>query len=213
MAVFSSLYPYVMPAVQGCPSAIADSAIRLALIEFCEKTNMWKHSFNPINIVADQDVYTFTLPTGAAMSKPTYVAVSGQFVSPTNEEDLDLLYASWRDTTSKQPIMYYMDYDGSMILVPTPSDSITGGLKVEAALRPAIDSTTFPDWILENWAEVIAHGALMRLHAMPGKVWSDTKTVAFHRAKFRDGITRAKSRTMKSFSRQGKSVQPRQFWE
>jgi hypothetical protein len=213
MAVLKDLYPYVMPSVQGCPVSLVDNAIRSAVIDFCERTNMWKYSFPTTDVVGGQSSYTFTAPTNSVISKPTFVSVNSIPLIPTNEEDLDNTNPYWRSSSTLQPIAYYMDYNSTLTLVPSPTDSITSGLLMEAALKPTITTTTYPDWMFNNWAETLAHGALMRLHAMPGKVWADPSTVALHRAKFREGVSRAKSRTMKSFAKQGKSVQPRSFWE
>jgi len=216
MSTLRDFYIHIAPSVQGCPVNLINNAIRSAAIEFCERTNMWKYAFPEQNIVAGTDTYTFTFPTGVAdamISRPTYVEVNGLQVNPTNEEDLDNLQYLWRDATSKQPQLYYMDFDNTMILVPTPSENITDGLYAEAALRPTMTATTLPDWLFDNWSETIASGALMRLHSMVGKVWADPQVVSMHRAKFKEGISRAKSRTMKSFAKQGKTVQPRSFWE
>ncbi|KYC52199.1 MAG: hypothetical protein AMQ22_00926 [Candidatus Methanofastidiosum methylothiophilum] len=213
MASISDFYPYVMPAVQGCPTGIVNMAIKNAIVDFCDKTLMWRYTFAPMDIVDGQSSYEFTSPDDAAISKPLYVSVNGNQLYGTNEDDLDILYSGWREATSNSPVMYYMDYNSNLILVPTPSENQDGSLILQVALRPSFDAVEFEDWLLEDWGEVIGHGALMRLHAMPGKVWADTNTVQYHRAKFREGVSRAKSRTMKSFGRQTKSVQPRQFWE
>lgn len=213
MAAIRDFYPYVMPAVQGCPTAYVDMAIRAALIDFCDKSLMWRYTFPAVSIVSGQDEYSLIAPTDAAISKPLFVSIDDTELYGTNEDDLNTLYSGWKNTTSNLPIMYFMDYQDNLILVPTPSENKTNALVVQVALRPAYNASTCEDWLLHIWGEVIAHGALMRLHAMPGKVWADTNMVSFHRSKFREGITRAKSRTMKSFGRQTKSVQPRAFWE
>jgi hypothetical protein len=213
MSTLQNFYSYVMPAVQGCPTAIVDNAIRHAVNEFCEKTMMWRYTFSPVNVVANQASYTLTPPAGSTIVAPVHVAVNNDALVVINIEDLDSMYPNWRTTTASSPLMYFMDLADALYLVPTPVNAYTGGLKVDAAMKMAATSNTCPDWLFNNWAEVIAHGALMRLHAMPGKVWADTNTVAYHKAKFREGISRAKSRTMKSFTKQGKSVQPRQFWQ
>ena len=213
MATVQDFYPYVMPAVQGCPTAIAKNALRHAINEFCEKTSMWRYAFAPINLVADEDTYVLTCPTGTVLAAPVYVAVNDNILLPTNIDDLDQGCSGWRVSSATAPLMYYVDHASAITLVPTPSDSVTDALDIEAALKMSLTSDNCPDWLFQNWVETIAHGALMRLHAMPGHVWSDTNTVAYHRAKFRDGISRAKSKTMKSFSKQSKTVQPRQFWQ
>lgn len=212
MATFNDFYPYVMPNVQGCPTQIVKTALRCAINDFCERTLLWRHMFDPADVVAGQKDYAFVPPVGSVITKPTYVSVNGFILQPTNEEDLDRQVQSWRDSESSQPGLFYMDYNSNLILVPTPAADIVGGLTFETALKLDATSETLPDWLFQNWAEIIAHGALMRLHAMFGKVWADTQTVAYHKMKFREGVTFAKSRAMKSFVRQGKGVQPRYFW-
>jgi len=212
MATISDFHPYIMPAVQGCPVQLVNTALRGAINDFCERTHMWRYSFVSTNLVAGQSEYTFTSPAGTVIAKPVYVAVNKTPVVATNIEDLDTLYSGWRESSASQPNMYYMDYNSHLVLVPAPAEAITAGLDLDVALKMDITSADCPDWLFQNWAEAIAHGALMRLHAMPGKAWADPQTVAYHKAKFREGITYAKSRTMKSFSRQGKTVQPRTFW-
>lgn len=213
MATIQNFYSSVMPAVQGCPTAMVDNAIRHSINEFCEKTMMWRATLPAFDVVANQSVYTLTMPADTALVGPVHVAVNNTALVVLNIDDLDSLYPNWRNTTASAPLIYFMDNGNALNLVPTPVNDYVAGLKMDVVLKVAETANTLPDWIFDNWAETIAHGALMRLHAMPGKVWADTNTVAYHKSKFREGISRAKSRTMKSFSKQGKSVQPRQFWQ
>lgn len=213
MAVIQDIYPYIMPSVQGCPTAIVKNALRHAINEFCEKTQIWRVAFAPMDLVKDQSEYTVTVPVGTVMVSPVYVAAFNNILSPTNIEDLDQTCSGWRVSVANTPLMYFVDNNSTLQLVPTPAEDAVGALSVEAALKMDLNSDTIPDWMFQNWVETLAHGALMRLHAMPGHVWTDTNTVAYHKSKFRDGISRAKSKTMKSFSKQSKTVQPRQFWQ
>lgn len=213
MATIQDIFPYVMPSVQGCPTAIVKNALRHAINEFCEKTLIWRVAVAPIDIVEGQSTYTATVPVGTVLVAPVYVAMNNNILSPTNIEDLDQTCSGWRVSSANTPLMYFADNNAALQLVPTPSESTSGALSVEVALKMDLTSDSLPDWMFQNWVETLAHGALMRLHAMPGHVWTDTTTVAYHKSKFRDGISRAKSKTMKSFSRQSKTVQPRQFWQ
>ena len=216
MASLSDVYPYVMPSVQGCPIGMVDTAIRNSLMEFCEKTRIWKYMCPTISLVDQQSLYPITsTDDNSIISMPTYVGVDGFNIAPTNEEDLYALDPLWRKAESRRPIFYYMDYNDNINLIPIPNldPNIPSVMQVEVSLKPSVTSTTFPDWIFNNWVEVIADGALMRLHTMPGKVWANPQIVSLYRGKYRDGITRAKSRAMKSFARQGKNAQPRRFWE
>lgn len=213
MATLSDFYPYVMPSVQGCPTPLVINAVRCAVNDFCERTMMWRYKFEAADLIAGQRDYSFVTPVGSSIAKPVYVAVNGFQLQPTNTDDLDALTMGWRDAESSQPAMYYMDYNSTLVILPTPTISAVGGLDLEVALKIDITADYVPDWMFQNWAEIIAHGALMRLHAMPGKAWADTQTVQYHRSKFREGITHARSRTMKSFAKQGKAVQPRLFWQ
>ena len=211
MATWKDFHEFVLPNVQGCPVGMINSAIRAACIEFCEKSLLWQQESSKADIVAGESRYGFASPVGARVSQPTFVSIDDVPLVQTNLQDLDDLNPSWRTLTMKTPTHYFMDTESSIRLVGTPEVDIPASLEVHVALKPSRMSDNCPDFILEDWADTIASGALTRLHAMVGRVWSEKELVNYHQKQFRSGISRAKVKAFKSRQRTSKFVLPVSF--
>ena len=210
---YRMFHEFVMPNVQGCPVGIATSAIRSAVIEFCEASKLSTLNAEKRGLLAGQARYSFAAPAGTKVVEVVYASLNDKSLIKTTLDDLDELYDGWRDLISEFPTMYFMDTAETIRVVGTPMNDVPDRLEVQVARKPARSSNTCPDFIFENWAEVIAHGALSRLHAMSGKTWADTGMVAYHRRKFRDGLSRAKSKALRSRQSVPRRIIPRNFGE
>lgn len=208
---WKDFHPHVIPNVQGCPLSIVNNAIRNAVIEFCEKSLLWKLESEHTDVLAGQNRYTFSAPADAKVSQTVFASIENRPLIMTSLDDLDALHPGWRELESERPLWYYMDTDDSIRLVGIPSVDIPKGLEVHVALKPTRDSVGCPEFILENWAETIAHGALYRLNSMMGKPWASVDMVAYHRGLFREGLSRAKSKSLRSRQGTPKTIIPRAF--
>lgn len=196
---YTDFYEYVLPEVHGCPKGIAKNAIRDAVIEFCDKSLIWTAPSEKTDILAGYARYGFnTRADDAITATLTHVAIEDSPLDIIAQKELESVASDWRNLTSVKPTKCFMDTAQTLRLVGTPTEDIDDGLYVEVALKPSRASVECPDFLLENWAEWIAHGALARLKAMVGRVWADPNIVSFHRSEFRSGISRAKSAAQKS---------------
>lgn len=211
MATWKDFHEFVLPNVQGCPVGIVNSAIRSACIEFCEKSLLWQQKSAKTDIIAGEARYGFAPPAGARVVQPTFASINDEILLQTNLQDLDDLYPSWRTYAATKPTAYFMDGEDTIRLVGKPLEDIPASLEVHVALKPTRDAAECPDFLLEDWAEVIASGALYRLHAMVGKVWAEPTLSAFHNKLFRAGASLAKGKAAKSRQRSTKIVVPRRF--
>lgn len=211
MALWKDFHELVLPNVQGCPVGIINSAIRAACIEFCEKSMLWQQESSKADIIAGESRYGFAAPTGARVYQPTFVSLNDVPLVQTNLQDLDDLSPAWRTLEAETPTHYFMDSESSIRLVGIPKEDIPASLEVHVALKPARSSDGCPDFILEDWADVVASGALSRLHAMVGRVWTEKELVNYHNKLFRAGISRAKVKAFKSRQRTSKFVLPVSF--
>lgn len=59
------------------------------------------------------------------------------------------------------------------------------------ASAPTRDATEVQDTLFNDWAEVLAHGALESLYLMHGQEWSDPQRAAYFKQVFTDGYRRA----------------------
>jgi hypothetical protein len=209
---YSNFYEYVLPEVHGCPKGVAKNAIRDAAIEFCDKTQIWTAPSTTTDIKDGYSRYAFDTRTdGAIVTTVAYAAVSNNPIELIDAQSLSQLASDWRNLESSSPTKCFMDTNETIRLVGTPTKDIDDGLYVEVALKPSRTSTECPSFLLENWAEEIAHGALARLKAMVGRVWADGNLVAYHRSEFRAGVSRAKTAAQKSRLTTSKSMAAQNF--
>lgn len=203
-ASWNDFFPHVLPDVPGCPKAIARTAIRDAAIEFCKRTQLWTAESNATGIVVDEPHYTYAPETGAQVAATKAVWVSGLRIDPITKAILDTNYSGWKTTTGT-PSRWYGTEPGTIRLYPIPDEAISGGLLVDVALKPSRTATTCPDFLLEDWAEEIAHGAKSKLLTMKGRPWSGDGRGSY--AQFERAIARAKGEVNKSQTGESLSVE------
>lgn len=224
MVSLDKFYSYVRPSVPGCPIQYVDDAIRDVIADFCTKTLVWQEEYVCGDIMAGEHTYSFN-PWSAevAIVEPLVVMIAEDTDDPdnpvkvrsrvlkTNEQDLDTFDPYWRETKSEIPTKFYMDTPSTIRLIGTPTRDIPNGLHLRVALKSTPETTEVPDYLYMDWADTIANGVLAKLHAIPGKVWSNPQIVNFCTAKYRTGISRARSKVAKSYVTQSKSMLPKVF--
>ena len=209
---YSDFYEYVLPEVHGCPKSIARTAIRDAVIDFCDKTLIWSGPSLKTTITAGFPRYSFDARDDkAVVATLTFAAISDSPIDIVAQKELEDLASDWRNLSSTMPTKCFMDTAKTMRLVGIPEETIEDGLYVEVALKPSRTSTQCPDFLLENWAEAISHGALAKLKAMVGRVWADGAMVAYHRGEYRAGVSRAKNAVQKSRQATSRTMRAQNF--
>lgn len=172
MTAYSAWFEHVMPSVPGAMNGVVTQAIRRAVIEFCRLSRAYRHTPSAVDIVGATSTYTITCPAETQVQDFTHVSVNGIDIVGRGNEWLDLHVKDWRTTAAGAARAWRHPGTNQIQIVPTPSESITGGLVVECALRPTEDSTECPDWIFADYLDAIRWGALERLYSMPRKPWT-----------------------------------------
>lgn len=205
----------VMPYVENCPLPVAKNHIKNAAIEFCQRTALWHHEFDQINVTANIHTYELhtELDTDEVISSIDYAYLtedSGEtHLNVTTEDTLKNNIKVWRTLTATKPNSIMMIDTENCRLYPIPEEDISNSLVVGVIMKPSRDSAGVPDWIFEQWAETIAHGAKARLMGMKGRNWYAPEEGADEQTDFDRGVTDATIRANKGHSRQNLQVQMR----
>ena len=211
MSLYTDLLPEVMPFATDCPQNVAVNAIRNAAIEFCERSLYYTYEVPAVDTVSGTAKYSLVLPADTTLAHITDAWVDKRFLNHVGEDDLRQLYGNdWRTQNGFPAYVTQQDLS-NVILVPNPITSVVGGLKLIAALKPTRASTTIDSGIKERWLEVIAAGALARVHAIPNMSFSDPQTAMLNRAIFSAGIARADVERRRGLVRTITSVRPPRF--
>lgn len=188
----SLFLPMVLPHAPECPQSIATFNLRLAAIEFCERTLCWRHLST-----------TTMTKDGKSLVAPPYAAIH-QIEKATFDDDIELEPLQYSDVdeetfknTAGTPPKYITQAQyNSIRILPFTAGKLSmsmflkpvNGSEMEddgtGIIRDAYD--VVPDFIYTMHAEQIAAGALARLLSQPNKPWSNVQVSTLWAQRFNE---------------------------
>ena len=94
---------------------------------------------------------------------------------------------------------------------PIPKAADKQSLTLRVALKPTRSATTIDDFIFEEYAETIGHGAITRLALSPGKPYTNPQLAAARNGLYNAGLNVARDRAQKGYVRTSKHVKMRRI--
>jgi hypothetical protein len=214
---FSAFFPFVLPNANGVPDTLAEQAILHSAIDFCMQTDIIQQVLTA-SVVANQQDYTVVAPTDMKLARILFVGHEGRelvSVSPNEVYSDTALRGAAIGTAEPRegtPYCYFTKTPNTLTfsLFPIPDTALTGGLTVKASFAPTNTATTLDELLYDDWAEVIAFGALARLMSMPGQQFTSPAAASYGMA-YRTAI--AQGRRLKNQGQLPGSlrVTPRRF--
>lgn len=192
MKDLAEFLPHIDQYAPGCPAPTAYFGIRQAAIDFCERTRLWRYE-DDFDIPGDQ-VEGITTPYGSVLHEMELVQFDGEDLMPTTTAWLDANCRGWRaNELTGLPSYIVQTEPNTLRVVPWTA----GHINLFLWLKPAQDATELPDFIVDQHREIIAHGALARILAMPGQPFSNPGMAGSFATTFSakiDALMRANSR-------------------
>lgn len=187
MSKLDDFLSYIRPWAPGVADPTAYKSIRLAAIEFCERTRLWKYEDTFSVTVDDCNSGIFT-PNGSVLHDIEVVLFNGHELRPVAARDLDRLEECWRtgELGTGLPKYFTQIEQSTLRIVPAQE----GELYLCLRLKPSKDTNDLPDFIASEYMEVISWGALGRLLTVPGQSFTNTDLAAYYSAKFEQKIDR-----------------------
>jgi hypothetical protein len=187
MSSLDSFLTYVRPWAPGVSDPTAHKNIRLAAIEFCERTRLWRYEDDYDVTEEDCNGGIFT-PNGSILHDIETVMFDGRELDPIATRDLDRHEKGWRTNESSGglPKFYTQIAQNTLRIVP----AMAGHVYLCLRLKPSQDCTDIPDFIRNEYAEVIGWGALGRILTVPGQSFSSPDLGQFYLDKFTTKIDR-----------------------
>lgn len=206
--LWTAFLPQVAPKTYAAPEIMQIEEIRNAAIEFCEKSLSWQVTQDPYPLMPGingvNPAQPFNNDSGAIVHKILAANLQGNGsarVFPQTPEWCDEQYPGWNfgaqlgkpsNVTQTTPDTW------------TPVPAQAGGpwfLIMRVAYKPTRASTGGPDYLFNDYYEVIASGAIARLCAMPKQEWSNPQLVMAHAMVFDTACDKAKVRAARGFGR------------
>lgn len=185
----SAFLPELNPHVAGCPEPLILNALSSATTEFCNRTLIWQERLPEVQVTSSGFPYTIPVEPHATFERVISAQVGTIVITPTSYKSLDDL-PNW-DTILGTPQNFLITIHGKLIVYPLPA--ISAPLRLTVAFTAARGAILIEDFLFTRWRDVLVHGALSLLHAMPERAWSKPDKVGLHGAKFEQGISLARS--------------------
>jgi hypothetical protein len=202
---WATFYDWVLPELPGATAAtpLVDKAILEICRDFCERSWVHRVELTPIDVVGNTPSYALATSDATNLDVAAVLALwfNGQKLDPKSLDDLPTLFQPQWQTIAGTPEVFTQYDQGHVTLVPMPSTALAGGLRIQAALKPAITATGLQDWIFARWVEDIAKGIKAKLMIMAGKPWSSPDQGSFYQAQFDAACDAANVSAAKAFGR------------
>lgn len=207
MATLEAFLPYVGLHCMGVPEPSMVHEIRATAILFCERSRIWK-ALHTLNVRANRADYEIPVEDEAVVVAIEEAIFQGNRLPP---EALDVLKEQWRDwmTQTGTPLCFTQMDPDSLKLVPKPVADLTKGLSLRVSYKPDRTARNVPDWLFQQYAETIAHGAIGRLVGTRAFECFNPELSNYYLQLFAAGVNRALHEADKSFTRTPRRTVPR----
>lgn len=202
--------PRVLPYAENLPELVARRAISDASRDFMEEALNIEVTYR-FTTVECEERYTLSLPYNLSCVLVRNVTIKGEKdtgswqLTPVTAEALDTYSypMSWRDMVG-DPRVYLFRSPDEIVLSPCPDKVFTVAC-VCAATIPR-DGLEVPDVLYEDYADIIADGALGKAFSMAGQTWSNPQLGGSYTMAFNMGVAKARVEAAKSYTRVGGRV-------
>lgn len=215
-ANYEDFFPNILPEVPGVAEMVAANAVRNAVIEFCEKSLILTRDHDPITLKAGVVDYDLEPPKGYIVVKVMKAWLENNELIPLAPDFVreasvyNRLFSSY-EANSDRPRAYLQKDERSISVWGVPDQDYTNGLTLRVALKPSRASESVDSVILEDYAEIIASGALYRLMMSAGKPYTNVELAGVHKGLFQQGINVARQRATHGQVRSTLSVKLRRI--
>lgn len=179
--------PLVLPYAPNCPNIVAEQKLRLAAIEFCERTEAWREIITQQVTTAE---VTIAIPDYATIDRFEHVRFDEQVLIPMAYEDI------CPDVVDMPPAGYAQVHENEILMDTTPSAE--GTLVSSLFMKPRGGSifgrvpedpmqdylSQVPDFMFKNHAETLSWGALARILNIPKEDYTDPVMAKDYTMKF-----------------------------
>ena len=214
-APISDLLPYIETHVTTVPTPFAEFQARLAAIEFCERTRCWRQI---INVSLNCQGRARVTALGATIHEFEEAALDGVPLIPSQFTEADPEEISGGENRGQAKYITQIT-PGEISVYPIQE----GKLRLSCFLKPrhgrsiGTDATAplddeynvLPAFMVTQYAEKLAHGALYRIMSTPKQDFTDMAMAAVHKQMFDQACDSHFSSNMRGQQRAPMRVKPR----
>lgn len=205
---YEEFLPEVLPYLPDCPQNVAVNALRNASIEFCDRSGWWLYEHPDVPTTGDEGRYPLDLPDYTQACRVHQAWHDEQPLTPYSEDAIRrLFHYDWRSARGNPGYILSLTSQ-EVAIVPAPTPTMAGTLKMIVALRPTRDSFDIDETVYQRWVETIATGARARLLNIPNQTFHDPVASMQARTVFNAGVSEAYRERLRGMQRSIARVKP-----
>ena len=207
MASYESLLSEIIPVVPGCTDTLIEQNIRAAVIELCEKTEVYQKELDPVSTVKNIFEYDLEPPSSTTVHRIIWMTYDGEDLEAITNALLEQRKPKWWQSGYEGRPEYFVKQSPSLFYVaPVPNETKVNGLLLRVALKPTHTSSSCEDDIVNDYRDTIINGTIYRLLRLPGREWTDYTGAQIYGSLFLEGIASASEIGKQSASRVARKV-------
>lgn len=192
---YEEFLPYILPSAGEVPDEIAAHMARVSAIELASQTKTLKRTVT-LDAQAGVAHYRLCIPDDYSLVTVDYLKYGCSTLTINREADPfsapEFSCRRW----------YAFDKPDTIYINPVPNCDGVRDIEVGITVLPGQDSCYIDRFFYDEHAELIAHGALMRIYRMKAEDWFDPRQAREEERLWRDGLRTAKVRALKGHSSQ-----------
>lgn len=193
MAEYDQFIPGILIHVgTDCPRLVVMNTLKSTVREFCEKSGVWVYEHPDITISDHSQLdYPLDIPSLSYVCKVWSLhgrdKIAGYYGCPA----------------------YHLNANNRLVFDNDLPNGLTL-LKPVLSLMPGQDALACPDFIYQNYYDIIVAGAVARMQLMPARAWFNPSLSMVHGQLFEAGVEKAKCDVEDGFglARRPKRVNP-----
>tara|TARA_R100000664_G_scaffold10069_1_gene16676 strand:- start:462 stop:1142 length:681 start_codon:yes stop_codon:yes gene_type:complete len=207
MASYESLLSEIIPVVPGCTDTLIEQNIRAAVIELCEKTEVYQKELDPVSTVENIFEYDLEPPSSTTVHRIIWMTYDGEDLEAITNALLEQRKPKWRQSGYEGRPEYFVKQSPSLFYVaPVPNETKVNGLLLRVALKPTHTSSSCDTDIMNDYRDTIINGTIYRLLRLPGREWTDYTGAQIYGSLFLEGVASASEIGKQSASRVARKV-------
>lgn len=177
MVDLEAFFPLIRPHAVAAPPPLIEQHVVRAAISYCEATQCWR-IVGPLPFDAvGEGAVTLAAPAGASVHEVEGVWFNGRRLDVVPFDEMPM-----GEATDGDPHTFTQAERGKIVCWPAPSSAAS--VVVSRILKPSRAAQELPDFLLEDFGDAIADGALADLLAMHETPWMNLTLAAAHASRF-----------------------------
>ena len=134
---YEDLLPEVIPMAPEAPDLLLKRFIRAAVVELCERAEVYQKDLDPITAIADKHEYDFDVPAGTVIHKIEWLTHDGRDLEPVSPTLLEQRFPKWRQSsnnTGGKPEVFVQQGQENFWIVPKPSSTEADSIRTRVIL-------------------------------------------------------------------------------